>query len=98
MSIYVDSEAPWGGSATFKSPKSCHMASDDYSPEGIEAFHRFAESIGLKRVWYQQHAIMPHYDLFPSKRILAVKRGAIVVRTDQMIERCSIRRLADEHS
>ncbi len=49
----------------------CHMWSDD-----LEALHRVAAAIGLKRAWFQDHRT-PHYDLTPAKRALALKAGAV---------------------
>jgi hypothetical protein len=43
----------------------------------LEELHRFAESIGLRRAWFQNHRVVPHYDLTPSKRAAAVRLGAI---------------------
>ena len=60
-----------------KPTASCHMWTDS---EDMEELHRFAESIGLKRAWFQP-ATKPrsinHYDLTPSKRAAAVAAGAI---------------------
>ena len=33
----------------------CHMASDDFSDEGMEQLHLLAVSIGLRREWFQNH-------------------------------------------
>jgi hypothetical protein len=49
----------------------CHMASD----RSVEELHVFASEIGLRRRWFQDGP-RPHYDLRPSKRRLAVAKGA----------------------
>ena len=49
----------------------CHMWSDD-----LNRLHALAAKIGLKREWFQNHGRVPHYDLTPNKRELALKHGA----------------------
>ncbi len=51
----------------------CHLFTDD---ENLEELHRFAERLGLKRSYFQPHRTLPHYDLIPKKRALAIKLGA----------------------
>lgn len=44
-----------------------------------EELHEMADKIGLKREWFQpypEHSI-PHYDLVPSRRLRAIKLGAV---------------------
>jgi hypothetical protein len=45
----------------------CHLWSED-----VEALHELAVKIGLKRAWFQNRPDFPHYDLVPSKRVLAL--------------------------
>lgn len=45
----------------------------------IDELHKFAQSIGLKREWYQGHTGFPHYDLVQSKRNLAIIHGAVPI-------------------
>jgi hypothetical protein len=52
----------------------CHMFSDNGN---IEELHEMALKIGLKRSYFDSHKFLPHYDLIPSKRELALKCGAI---------------------
>jgi hypothetical protein len=52
----------------------CHLFSDDGN---IEELHQMALKIGLNKSYFQNHAFLPHYDLIPSKRELALKKGAI---------------------
>lgn len=69
MSVYVDPLIDYG----WKLGPSCHMTADT-----IEELNEFAIKIGLKTSWLQISAReIPHYDLVASKRILAVKNGAI---------------------
>jgi len=75
--IYVDSAInPWKGK------KWCHLVADD-----IQELHDFAVKLGLKREWFQNHRIQPHYDITVSKREKAIKLGAISIETKQMAER-----------
>ena len=76
--IYVDeiTEYPSG--------KWCHMATDGT----LEELHAFALRLGLKRRWFQNKPRHPHYDLRPSKRALAIQKGATAVDSFEMIERC----------
>jgi hypothetical protein len=48
----------------------CHMVSD----RSVDELHAFASEIGLRRGWFQGGRL-PHYDLRPSGRRLAVCRG-----------------------
>jgi len=49
----------------------CHLWSED-----LEALHALAESIGMRREWFQDRAGFPHYDLSPSGREKALAHGA----------------------
>lgn len=76
VQIFVDELAiypnAWG---PFRSG-SCHM----FARVGdVDALHAFAARIGLKRAWFQPdpRGGHSHYDLTASKRILAVRAGAI---------------------
>lgn len=52
----------------------CHLWCD----AGDEvALHQLAQSIGLRREWFQNRPTFPHYDLVPTERKLAIKAGAI---------------------
>ncbi len=60
----------------------CHMVSD----RSVEELHAFAFEIGLRRVWFQGGP-RPHYDLRPTKRRLAVSRGAEEVDVRTLVKR-----------
>ncbi|MEH1786919.1 MAG: DUF4031 domain-containing protein [Nostoc sp.] len=79
MSCYVDLIFKIG-SAGFSNPSAkkhgnqwCHLTADT-----IEELHQMAEGIGLKKTYFQNKSV-PHYDLIPSKRRLALKHGAIEI-------------------
>ena len=55
---------------------SAHLTSDAESLESLEELHAFAARLGLKREWFQDHFIAPHYDLSPAKHALALHLGA----------------------
>lgn len=54
-----------------------HLVSDTSEEE----LHDFADSIGLKRRWYQKG----HYDVFPKRKALALKYGAVLVTTRECV-------------
>jgi hypothetical protein len=74
--IYVDESI-----YPFRGQMYCHLFTDG----DTEALHEFAQSIGLKREWFQDRKGFPHYDLAPSKRAAAVKRGAVEVSAERMV-------------
>ena len=55
---------------------SCHLTIVD---EPLENLHAFAARIGLKRAWFQDHPLAPHYDLTPGRREAALRAGAAFV-------------------
>lgn len=69
--IYVDPLMWHGWRVRGRHIKSCHMFTDGE----IEELHLFAEKIGMKRAWFQNNRI-PHYDLTPQRRRVAVAAGA----------------------
>lgn len=82
--IYVD-ELPasgwgkWNGGA--------HMMAND-----LEHLHNFAALLGLKRAWFQGRSTFAHYDLTASKRLLALRHGAVKIELgaipDDVLMRC----------
>jgi len=52
----------------------------------VEKLHKFAESVGLKKSWYQNHSKHPHYDIL-SKDIMkkALLKGAVLGTKKQII-------------
>lgn len=63
----------------------CHMIADT-----LEELHDMASRIGMRREWFQPGST-PHYDVCLSRRILAVKEGAIEVSQREIV--AIIRRL-----
>jgi hypothetical protein len=56
----------------FKRDGSCHMWADT-----TDELHTFARRLGLKRAWFQDHQLLPHYDLTGPRRAEALKAGAV---------------------
>ena len=84
MAVYVDMLIDYG----WKLGPSCHMIADSE-----DELHSLAQSIGLKRSWFQnddKHSL-PHYDLVESKRKLAISKGAVE------IDRYELSRRLKEH-
>lgn len=84
MTIYVDelfNATPRTAQARKHGTRWCHMTTDG----DIEELHRFAESIGLRRSYFQDHVrrALKHYDLTPSKRALAISKGAVEVNAKE---------------
>ena len=66
--------------------EACHLFVE--LPEtNLEALHKFARAIGLKRAWFQSKpGSMPHYDLTPGKRAAAVRSGAVETDRNKTVE------------
>ncbi|MFC7607231.1 DUF4031 domain-containing protein [Streptosporangium amethystogenes subsp. fukuiense] len=74
MTVYVDD---WRQPARVGrlSGRWSHMVGDD-----LDELHAFALRLGLRRSWFQpQGGWYPHYDVTESKRVQAVRQGAIAV-------------------
>ncbi len=54
---------------------SCHLTTDGE----IDELHRFAHALGMRRQWFQDHPLAPHYDLTPGRRERALQLGAVFV-------------------
>jgi hypothetical protein len=59
-----------------------HLVSDC----SLEELHEFAESLGLKREWFQAKSI-PHYDLTGEVYELALRCGATLVSSREIVLR-----------
>jgi len=80
MSVYVDKltrypipkEAQAARVAKRNDGQWCHMWADT-----LDELHVMAAKLGLKQTWFQNHSKLPHYDLTPGKRYIALAAGAI---------------------
>jgi hypothetical protein len=68
MSVYVDELRDYG----WRLGPSCHLIADTE-----DELHAFAARVGMKRSWFQNKSLAPHYDLVASRRAAAVRLGAI---------------------
>lgn len=85
--VMVDELRRWPTRIRCFKAGSCHLTATTE-----EELHVFAERIGLRRHWFQEHS-SPHYDLTGPKRALAVKYGAVFVPArDQARARIEARR------
>ncbi len=57
----------------------CHMTADS-----VNELHDMAESIGIRRRWFQYKKRFPHYDICMSKKKQAVNKGAKEVTMREM--------------
>lgn len=64
----------------------CHMMTDS---DNLSELHNMALRIGLRKAWFQDHPVHPHYDLTETKRNLAIALGACPVSDIELVKRCS---------
>lgn len=67
MAVYVDNLRDYG----WRHGPSCHLIADS-----VDELIEFAESMGLRREWFQPKS-SPHFDLTAQSRATAVEHGAI---------------------
>lgn len=66
MTVYVDEcRLEWKGKNW------CHLVADS-----IQELHCFADKLGLKREWFQDRTLYPHYDITMSVKRKALALGA----------------------
>jgi len=75
MAVYVD-ESQW----PFGRMIMCHMVADT-----LDELHEMAESIGIRRKWFQDKPRFPHYDISKSKREIAVSNGAMEITARELV-------------
>lgn len=81
MTCYVDPLASNGWVMRGRLTKNCHLFTDG----PIEELHALAKKIGMKREWFQIDSTIPHYDLSPARRRLAITEGAQEVGRRQAV-------------
>ena len=75
VAVYVDGLRDYG----WRHGPSCHLIADS-----VEELIEFAESIGMRREWFQSKST-PHFDLTAGGRDLAVQRGAIELNNRELV-------------
>lgn len=96
MAVYVDEtkthQLPKYGQ---KETRWCHMMTDQVK---LEELHEMAKKLGLKREWFQDHPLHPHYDMYGNKRSIAVLIGCVPLETMEMVKRCSFDRKREKQN
>ncbi len=83
MAILIDSFYNGSrGPARYRNRRCGHLVSD----ASLEELHRFAKSLGVRREWFQPKSI-PHYDLTGEVYELALRRGAMLVSSREIVLR-----------
>lgn len=72
--VTVDEIREWPTKIRCFKGGSAHLMADT-----LDELHAFAKRLGLKREWFQNHPMHPHYDLTPGKHAQAVALGASLV-------------------
>lgn len=89
VSVYVDEVRVWPTKVACFRKGSAHLTADT-----LDELHVLAESIGLRRAWFQDGRV-PHYDLTPRRRLHALAAGAdFVSAKDQARRRIAARSTA----
>ena len=57
----------------------CHLWSED-----LEELKRFASWIDVKKSWFRNHETHAHYVLSPSKRLRAIRAGAVEISREEL--------------
>lgn len=83
MTIMVDELRVFPGARFPFTSGSCHLTTDG----PLEELHEFAARLGLRREWFQEHRLAPHYDLTIKLRARAIERGAIEVSAREQAKR-----------
>ena len=85
MAVYVDNFYDTG--VRYRGMKMCHMVADTR----VELL-KMVDTIGVNRKWIQsKDTPREHFDICYSKRVLAVKAGAVEIHFKQMAEMTRIR-------
>ena len=75
MAVYVDGLRDYG----WHRGPSCHLIADS-----VEELIEFAESIGMRREWFQSKST-PHFDLTAEGRAAAVAMGANELNNRELV-------------
>jgi hypothetical protein len=89
--VYVDPLMNCIPNSNWRWKRSCHLFADT-----VEELHEFAQRIGMRRAWFQDHKKLPHYDLNESRRAAAVLNGAKEVDRKFIVEFMRMEARSDE--
>lgn len=81
MAVYVGTmEWPYRRMIMF------HLVADS-----VEELHEMVDKIGVNRKWFQNEKAdgLPHYDICKSKKVLAIKHGAIEMSDREILKKCA---------
>lgn len=81
MAIYVGQVFATPTSRKWPYRQAAHLFADT-----VEELHTFAENIGLKRQWFQDHPRLPHYDVTARNARTALMFGAIEVSRNEEVK------------
>jgi hypothetical protein len=81
--VMVDELRVWPMSIRCFKTGSCHLTTDGT----LDDLHAFARRLGMKREWFQDHRLAPHYDLTAGRRVLALEMGAVFVPIREQVKR-----------
>jgi hypothetical protein len=82
MSVYVDEVRDYTTVARLKGLRWTHWA--HLTADTKEELHAFAQRLGLRRSWFQDHPTRWHYDITPNKRDQALQLGAVALSTVEL--------------
>ncbi len=83
MTLYVDPLMPTRRSRRWPYGQACRLAAD--TPGQLADF---AAKLNLSAWWFRTDPRLPHYDLSPEMRALAVRLGAMEVTARELEKRC----------
>ena len=92
MTVYVDETQDYTRIAKARRLRHthwCHLTADTR-----DELHDFAKRLGLRRTWFQDHAIRWHYDITPPKRARALQLGAVEIDRHALADIMAKRRTA----
>jgi len=81
--VMVDELQRWPTNIRCFKSGSCHLTTDG----PLDELHAFAARLGMKREWFQEHRIAPHYDLTAQRRERALLLGAVFVSMREQVRR-----------
>lgn len=88
MTVFIDDIALYPGEAIDPRAKMYkNRWSHLWTDEKTKVLHDFAASIGLRKNWFQNKKDFPHYDIVPSKREEAIKKGAVCVSLKEWLKK-----------